>query len=356
MSGVWASAPRITRSGPDFRAEPWAGTEPTGGWREAFEVFAGDNPTSPGLLGSYRREGEAIVFTPRFTPAPSVRLRAVLRPPSGEPAIAWFGGVPRPERAPSARVLSVTPSADVWPENILRFYVTFSAPMRIGVAWDHIRMLDAAGRPMGGMFVEIDQELWDPEGRRLTVLFDPGRIKRGLVDNINEGPPFQVGERCTLQIEHFWRDSANDLLAQPFEKTVTISAPLREGLDPADWRLTPPTASNSPLTVDFPRPLDAALAVRALSVELAGRDVAGTAQLEASETRFVFRPDAPWTPGDYRLIADPVLEDIAGNRIGRPFDIDRRAPGGAEAAARGAEVGFSVPYPLAGEGVGEADG
>jgi hypothetical protein len=217
--------------------------------------------------------------------------------------------------------------------------------MRIGVAWDHIRMLDAAGRPMGGMFVEIDQELWDPEGRRLTVLFDPGRIKRGLVDNINEGPPFQVGERCTLQIEHFWRDSAGDLLAQPFEKAVTIAAPLRDGLDPADWRITAPPSPRAPLIVDFPRPLDAALAVRALSVEHNACDVAGSARLEANETRFVFTPDMPWSAGDYRLIADPVLEDIAGNRIGRPFDIDRRAPGGAEAEARGAEIGFAIPHP-----------
>ncbi len=123
-----------------------------------------------------------------------MRLRAVFRPRSGEPVIAWFGGVPRPAaRADDAACSQVTPSADVWPENVLRLYLTFSAPMRIGEAWRHIRMLDDAGRPMGGMFVEIEQELWDPEGRRLTVLFDPARIKRGLVDHINEGPPLSVG-------------------------------------------------------------------------------------------------------------------------------------------------------------------
>ena len=73
--------------------------------------------------------------------------------------------------------------------------------MRLGEAWPHIRMLDAGGAPMGGMFVEIDQELWDPRGQRLTVLFDPARIKRGLVDHINEGPPLAVGARCALEID-----------------------------------------------------------------------------------------------------------------------------------------------------------
>ena len=27
-------------------------------------------------------------------------------------------------------------------------------------------------------------------------------------------------------------------------------------------------------------------------------------------------------PGDYRLLVDTRLEDLAGNRIGQPFDID----------------------------------
>ena len=325
-----------------FRAEPWTGAEPSGGWRSVFEVFASESATAPGLLGAYRREGDAILFTPRFAPRADVRLRAVLRPPGGEPVIAWFGGVPRPERAPTTRVASVTPSADIWPENILRLYITFSAPMRLGVAWQYLRMLDAAGRPMGGMFVEVDQELWDPEGRRLTVLFDPARIKRGLVDHINEGPPFEVGQRATLLIEPDWRDADGGLLAAPFEKAVTIAPPLRAAIDPADWRLTPPRGATAPLVVDFPHSLDAAIAARAFSVRQSGARITGTIRLEATETRFVFTPDRPWTPGAYALVADAVLEDIAGNRIGRPFDIDRREPGLADAEARGTEIAFEA--------------
>ena len=198
---------RIVRDGAAFRAGPWQGGPPAGGWREALAVFAGDDPAAPPMLGVHARDGDAVVFRPRFAPAPQVRLRAVFRPAQGPPVTAWFGGVPAPERAPSTRVVSLTPSADVWPENLLRLYLSFSAPMRLGVAWPHIRMLDAAGAPMGGMFVEIDQELWDPQGRRLTLLFDPARIKRGLVDNISEGPPLVVGARCTLAIDAAWRDA-----------------------------------------------------------------------------------------------------------------------------------------------------
>jgi len=335
-------AARIVRDGAVFRAGPWSGPPPPGGWGEALEVFASDDPGAPAMLGVYGREAGGVTFTPRFAPAASLRLRAVFRPREGEPITAWFGGVPTPVRAPTTRVLSLTPSTEVWPGNILRLYLSFSAPMRIGEAWRHIRMLDAAARPMGGMFVEIEQELWDPEGRRLTVLFDPARIKRGLVDHINEGPPLAVGQRCTLEIDVAWRDAAGSRLVEGLAKTIIVAPPLRAALDPGAWRVAAPAAPRDPLIVDFPHPLDAALALRALSVWKGAAELPGQGRLERDERRFVFTPDSPWGAGRYALRADPILEDIAGNRIGRPFDIDRRAPGLAEASARAAELPFEI--------------
>ena len=336
-------SPRVFRVGGSFRAEPVRGPEPDAGWASVFAVYASEDAAAPALLGGYSREGEALVFTPRFEPAPSLRLRAVFRPAGREPITAWFGGVPAPPRAPTTRVVSVTPSADVWPENVLKFYVTFSAPMRIGVAWDNIRMRDAAGQPMGGLFVEIDQELWDGQGQRLTVLFDPGRIKRGLIDNINEGPPLVVGERYTLEIDAYWRDAAGGLLVEPFSKAISVGPPLRTPIDPTAWRLTQPVGSTEPLIVDFDRPLDAALAVRALSVRRGEAIVDCEAELEADETRIALHPKRPWTLGDYALHAEDILEDLAGNRIGRAFDIDPNDPGQRDGLARSASLTFHTP-------------
>lgn len=303
-------------------------------------MFASDDLAAPPMLGAHALDGDDVVFHPRFTPAPQVRLRAVFQPLDEAPVTAWFGGVPSPVRAPSTRVVSLTPSADVWPENLLRLYLTFSAPMRLGEAWAHIRMLDAAGAPMGGMFVEVDQELWDPQGRRLTVLFDPARIKRGLVDNINEGPPLAVGARCVLGISAGWRDAKGARLAQAFRREITVGPPLREALDPADWRLTPPAGPEQPLTVDFPHPLDAALALRAFAVRRGQAEIGCRASLERDETRLRLTPKHGWRAGRYSLVADPVLEDIAGNRIGRPFDIDTQTHGRPE--AHGAELPFAL--------------
>ena len=333
---------RISRTGGSFRAESWRGAEPAAGWGEVFAIFAGDDPAAPAMLGAYARDGEAIIFTPRFSPAPSLRLRAVYSPPGAEPVVARFGGVPVPPRAPTTRVVSVTPSAAVWPENVLKLYVTFSAPMRIGVAWDNIRIRDAGGAAMGGMFVEIDQELWDPTGRRLTVLFDPGRIKRGLVDNINEGPPLAVGGSYTLEIDATWRDAAGGLLVESFAKTITVAAPLRARIDPSAWRLTPPAGPTEPLIVDFDRPLDAALGLRAITVRRDGAIIPCEAELERDETRLMFHPTRPWTSGRYSLHADDILEDIAGNRIGRPFDIDAKDPDQKAMIARAADLAFEI--------------
>ena len=335
------AAPRIERVGAAFRATPWIGPPPPGGWAEAFALYASEDPGAPPLLGRHAWAKDAIIFTPRFAPSPAVRVRALFRPQAGAPVTAWFGGVPAPQRAPTTCVVSVTPSATVWPENVLRLYVTFSAPMRIGVAWEHLRVLDAHGQTMGGMFVEIDQELWDPSGRRLTVLFDPGRIKRGLVDHINEGPPLKAGETCTLEIDALWRDAAGGLLSGPHRHTFCVGPALRAGLDPADWRVIPPTSAGDPLVIDFPHPLDAALGVRAFKVTQHGDEVACLADLGKGETRLRLTPVSGWRPGAHLLEADPVLEDIAGNRIGRAFDVETKR-GGGRPEASAARLSFQV--------------
>ena len=44
--------------------------------------------------------------------------------------------------------------------------------------------------------------------------------------------------------------------------------------------------------------------------------------LDRHETEWRFAPDSPWQAGDYHLVIDTGIEDIAGNHIGAAFDID----------------------------------
>ena len=66
--------------------------------------------------------------------------------------------------------------------------------------------------------------------------------------------------------------------------------------------------------VTFPRPLDYALLQR--TIKVAG--VAGKVEVARGETEWRFTPDAPWIAGPHELIVETSLEDLAGNRVGRP--------------------------------------
>jgi hypothetical protein len=96
--------------------------------------------------------------------------------------------------------VSISPAASSIPANALRLYVTFDRPARGIVTMRDIRLLDAAGRTVDGAFMDFGQELWSPDGRRLTVLFDPGRVKRDVEGNGDSAAPLQVGQSLTVEI------------------------------------------------------------------------------------------------------------------------------------------------------------
>ena len=58
----------------------------------------------------------------------------------------------------------VYPSRAMLPENLLRLYIHFSAPMSRGEAYRRIRLLDATGKPVDDPFLELDEELWSRDG------------------------------------------------------------------------------------------------------------------------------------------------------------------------------------------------
>ncbi len=106
-------------------------------------------------------------------------------------------------------------------------------------------------------FLIVDQELWDADRRRFTLLFDPGRIKRGIQSNLDLGMPLQDGHVYRLVVDSAWRDENGNALSRNYEKRIVVTAPAREKLSNQDWKIMEPEASSkSPLVVQFPKPLD----------------------------------------------------------------------------------------------------
>jgi hypothetical protein len=326
-------------------------------WSALFAVYvlpeSGTLPADqPPLLGRYEVVGNSVSFTPRFSLDPGIALRARLnlRILGGSCEVvsefqtdAALRKAPGPEPIALSAVRQVSPTGNFLPENLLRFYIQFSQAMSRGEACRHIRLLDALGAPVKDPFLELDEELWSPDGKRFTLLFDPGRIKRGLKPREEIGPVLQEGRSYTLVIDRRWPDAAGHLLAREYRKSFRVGPPDMTPPDPGTWRLSRPRgACLDPLEVRFPEPLDHALVMRLISVvEPSGEHVEGAAELTEDQTLWRFVPASFWKTGaTYRLVVGTELEDLAGNAIGRPFEVDLAGP----ITSRVEAATFSLPF------------
>lgn len=306
-----------------------------GEWENLFSVYAGQGDlivdvTVPPMLGEYEIHGDRILFSPRFPWDQEVEYRAVFRLSklpgmnAAEPLVSSSFRLPASKATPSTFVTQVYPSGDTVPENLLKFYVHFSAPMSRGHIYEHIHLRNDAGKDVELPFLEIDEELWNPTMTRLTLIIDPGRIKRGVRPLEEIGPALESGKAFTLIIERGWLDSARQPLRETYRKTFRVGPPLREPLDPAQWTVQAPSSDSSvPLALTFPQPMDHALAERVIRVADSSKQlVPGKVGLTDHERRWTFVPDAGWRPGKFQLVIDTTIEDLAGNNIGKSFEVD----------------------------------
>lgn len=302
-------------------------------WHRLLAVYA-DAPglfTSvglPAMAGEYSVRSNALRFEPRFPLERGISHRAVFSPVqlrgtlNGRLITSTFH-LPKLEGMPSTVVSDVYPSADVVPENLLKFYVHFSAPMSGGHIYDHIHLRDESGKDVELPFLEIDEELWNPVMTRLTLFIDPGRIKRGVTPLEEVGPSLQQGKAYTLVIDAGWRDAANLPLKQAFAKRFRVGPTDRSPIDVAGWKIEPPASSTlAPLRLTFNEPMDHALALRVIRVVDRHGVIDGQPRLEDQERRWLFTPARPWVAGEHAISVQTTIEDLAGNNIGKAFEVD----------------------------------
>ena len=308
-------------------------------WAELLRVTVvqddGDDegaPEMPPVLGSYVvADDGSLRFSPMFPFDPG-RAYAVRFDPTRlpgresaamDPTIAVVT-LPKPDVEPSTVVDRIFPSGDRLPENQLKFYLHFSAPMSHVDGLEYLSLRDTRGRAVEEPFLPLGAEFWDGDHLRYTVFFDPGRIKQGIELNERLGRPLQEGETYTLVVDPSWPDAEGNPLQAPFEKQFTVGPADMTPLDTATWHLRVPVrGSLQRLVVSMPEPLDSALMRRAIGVEdEAGRRVDGDVEVGSWETRWMLTPSQPWAAGVYTLVALSIVEDLAGNKIGRPFEVD----------------------------------
>jgi hypothetical protein len=281
---------------------------------------AGDLPPMAGRLV---RDGADVCFVPRFA-----FLDGTAYTVSVDGAIAATLVRARPGRMATTEVAGIHPTSAEVPRNLLRLYVWFSAPMSEGYAAGHLRLADDHGGTIADALLPGEQELWDASRRRLTVLLDPARIKRGLPGHQNSGYPLRSGEPFRLAVDGGFRDAQGLPLRAGTQRRYQVGGDERRHVDPRSWVLTVPRAATfEPVQVAFGRPLDHGLLARCLLVTgPGGEPIHGTPQTGAEERSWQLTPRRAWAPGTHQLTVDPVLEDLAGNSVSRVFDRDLTRP------------------------------
>jgi hypothetical protein len=272
------------------------------------------------ISGRYESDAVVVKFVPTFEfvegQAYVVRVRQASESDKPVHTLTEFSIQSNVPSAP-AQVTNIYPSGTLLPENILRFYIHFSQPMKPHVAHDYIKLLDASGNIDDAAFMRFKQELWSEDRKRLTLLMDPGRLKRNVSTNLRLGPAISKDENYTLVVESGWPAANGDGALKRYEKSFLALGALRKLPNVEYWTIKAPTiGTKSALEIRFDRPFDYQLLQTDLQVvSNSGADIPGEIIVEQNETALRFQPNDNWAEKQIYIIVDSELEDVAGNNF-----------------------------------------
>ncbi|NOY00902.1 MAG: Ig-like domain-containing protein [Verrucomicrobia bacterium] len=224
---------------------------------------------------------------------------------------------------PSPNTILIFPSGDVLPANHLKFYIEFPEPMARGDIFEHFSLINSdTGKRVPEPFREV--ELWDESGRRLTLWFHPGRQKPGVNLNVEIGPILEEGKNYTLTVSADWEMESGQPLGNDIQKTFRAGPMDNTQPNPDNWKYSiPNSGTTDPLTITFPSPLDYALIPRTIQIQSQFNPAINSHHNDLS---IHFTPTSSWKSGAVIISINPKLEDLAGNSIARPFNLDLQAP------------------------------
>ena len=215
--------------------------------------------------------------------------------------------IARPVQEPTATstVRQVMPASGPVHENLLRFSIRFSEPPK-GAVLPKLRLVRIDGSTIDEPF--LNQELWSPDGRILTVILGPGRVKTGLIAHDTLGRPLHAGENVLLEMG-----------GQPIARWKVTQEMIRP-IDPRTWHVEEPeVTSKNPLALRFGSSIDG-MDSSMIVIVRDGRKVAGRSELSADQREWSFRPAGRWESGRYDILIHPHLEDPYGNEVGSAFE------------------------------------
>ena len=282
-----------------------------------------DQYSSNAIQGTYTQDGEHLIFKPYFPFEKGMTyVVRTMNDKSYDNYSYQTFQIDEKEIAEEAKVISIYPTAKQLPENLLRFYIYFNTPMKKGQALKHIKLIDGEGNIDKHVFMEFKQELWSADGKRLTILFDPGRIKRGVSTNLSRGSALIKGKNYKLSISGDWQDVHGQQLTMNTIKEFVVGDGYRQHIKAKAWFINVPKVNtNGSLTLKFDRIIDHALIQSMIRIEdIENNQLSGHWEVLANERSIRFIPESKWKNGNYRIIIKSRLEDIAGNNLQNLLD------------------------------------
>lgn len=292
---------------------------------EVFQVFVGKRDVccegKSAIAGRYTMDNRTVTFDPAFDFIEgqnyTVKISDQKSATNRNALLFNEFTIKRTSDHVSPEIVAIYPSGTDIPENTLRFYIHFSTAMRPHVSGEYIKLLDATGTPDTAAFMAFKQELWSADRKRLTLLMDPGRIKRGVAQNLSLGPALLEGSTYSIVVEDGW-PAANGVDKITRSETVfTVSKALRTLPNPDLWTiLSPQKMTNDSLVIEFDRAFDSELLLSAINVlDEDGHPIQGVVSIEDQERVWRFDRIGAWDGSRIQLAIDPQLEDVAGNNL-----------------------------------------
>lgn len=291
---------------------------------QSFQLFTGPANTCcegrTAMAGRYDSHQNKLTFTPAFAfekaQVYTVAIHYQDRDGGVKQDLKEFV-IPEGIALSAPQVLGIHPSGNEIPENTLRFYIYFSTPMQPHVSSGYIKLLDASNQVDDAAFMSFKQELWSEDRKRLTLLMDPGRIKRGVAQNLELGPALEKGNAYSIQIHQGWPSARGESLRSSFVKTFSAGRALRTLPDTQLWKTqVPGRNTTNPLVIEFDRPFDYELLKSSITIlDAHGQLIDGNVSIRNQEHAWVFTPDTRWHQEQIKIRVNSHLEDVAGNNF-----------------------------------------
>ncbi len=243
-------------------------TPPAGRLAVGLRGLRGRGRRAAARSARYAVESGALVFRAAYPISPGVRYRAVFHPPGGGRAVEQ--DIRRPaadDDAIDARRARVSVGRRAAEQHAAALHLLLGADEPRRGARGAFTSSTRTAMSSTASFCP-DEELWDPNNQRLTMTFDPGRIKRGLTSNEKMGPPIARRSRATRsRSTAIGRTPRGVPLVEGFRKLFRGGPALANAARPGD--VAPDAARGRHVrtpAVSFPRPMNYALLQRMLQV------------------------------------------------------------------------------------------